>query len=81
MCAGGEPRFRRLRQLVADVGEISRVRLDAQGDFQRLIHTEMSRMRFVAKRIDDQDFHARDKIDNRIRYDAAVAQVGDKFLV
>ncbi len=38
-------------------------------------------MRFVAKRIDDQDFHARDKIDNRIRYDAAVAQVGDKFLV
>ena len=38
-------------------------------------------MRFVAKRIDDQDFHARDKIDNRIRYGAAVAQVGDKFLV
>jgi hypothetical protein len=37
----------------------------------------MGGMRLIAKCIDDQDFHACDKFDNRIWHRAAIAQVGD----
>ena len=81
MCASGEPGFGGLRKVVADVGEVSHLRLYARGDFQRLAYAQMRGMRPVAKCIDDQYFHACDKIGNRIRHGAAIAQIGDKFLI
>ncbi len=68
-----EPGFRSLRKVVTDVREVSRLRIDATGDFQRLVYAQMRWMRSVPQCIDDQDFYTRDKLDNRIRHRAAVA--------
>src|SRR5207247_1314225 len=76
-----ESRFGGLWKVVADVREISRLGLHACGDFQCLAHAQMCRMRSVPERVDDQRFDARDKIDNRIRYGAAIALISDKFLI
>src|SRR5260370_18811293 len=80
MCASGQPRLGRLRTLVRNVREISRDWSHARCDFQRLPNTQMRRVRFVAQCVDDQNLYARDKIDNRIRNTAAIAQVSDKLL-
>src|SRR5438132_1885975 len=80
MCASRQPRLRRLRKLMSNVGKISRVWSHARRDFQRLFYAKVSRMRFVTKRVDDQNLYARDKIDNCIRDTAAITHVGDKFL-
>ena len=69
----GQPGFRRLWKVMADVREISGVGLYECGDLQRLAYAQMCRMRSVPERIDDQNFDARDKIDNRIRHGAAIA--------
>ncbi len=73
MGASWQPRLGRLRKLVRNVREISRVWSHARSDFQRLPNTQMGRVRFVAQRIDDQELYARDKIDNSIRNTAAIA--------
>src|SRR5438132_10917963 len=80
MCASGQPRLRRLGKLMSNVGKISRIWSHARRDFQRLFYAKVSRMRFIAKRVDDQNLYARDKIDNCIRDTAAITHVGDKFL-
>ena len=66
-------RFCGLRKIVADVRKVSRFRLYARCRIQGLPNAQVCRMRSIAKRVDDKDFHARDKIDNRIRYRAAIA--------
>ena len=76
-----ESRFSGLRKVVADVREISGLGLYESGDLQGLAHAQMCRMRSVPQRIDDQNFDARNKIDNRIRHRAAIAQISDKFLI
>src|SRR5258705_12369891 len=38
--AGGKPGFGRLRKVVADMGEVSRLRLYERGDFQRLAYDQ-----------------------------------------
>src|SRR5260370_5352127 len=80
MGASWQPRLGRLRKLVRNVREISRVWSHARSDFQGLPNTQMRRVRFVAQCIYDQDLHACDKIDQSIRDTAAIAQVSDKLL-
>src|SRR5260370_644286 len=79
MRPSGQPRLGRLRKLVRDVREIRHSGSYTRGDFQRLFHAEMRRVRFVTQGVDDQNPYARDEIDNRIGDTAAIAQVGDKF--
>jgi hypothetical protein len=73
LCVSREPGFGGVRKVVANVGEVSRLRFYARGCFERLANAQMRWMRFVTQGVDDQDFHARDKIDNRIRHGAAIA--------
>src|SRR6266481_6151436 len=80
MGARWQPRLGRLRKLVRNMREIRRVWSHARCDFQRLPNTQMRRVRFVAQCVDDQNLYACDKIDNRIRNTAAIAQVSDKLL-
>jgi len=64
MCVSREPGFRQIAEVVADVREVSRLRLHARGRFQRLAYAQMLvGWGFVAQRVDDQGFHARDKVD------------------
>src|ERR1700724_634455 len=62
-----------------DVREICFVRPNAARDLQRLLDVQMCRMWFLPQRINDQNLHPRDKINNRIRDGAAVAKVSDQF--
>ena len=80
MRARWQPRLGRLRKLVRNVREISRVWPHTGRDFQGLPNTQMGRVRFVAQCIDDQDLYARDKMDNSVRNTAAIAQIRDEFL-
>ena len=65
---------------MGNVREISCAWPHPRRDFQSLLHAEMRRMRFIAQGVDDQDFYAGDKIDNRPWHRAAVAQVRHQFL-
>src|SRR5438309_9865327 len=80
MGARGQPQLGRLRKLMGNVREVSRVWSHARSDFQSLPNTQMRRVRFVAQCVDDQNLYAPDKIDNRIWNAAAIAQVSDKLL-
>src|SRR5260370_32767736 len=71
----------RLCQLMRDVDEISFFGLNAGCDFERLRDAQMSRVRLLAQRIDDQTFNAQNLLRYFIRDRAAIAEVSDELAV
>ena len=67
--------LKRLRQFVRDMSEVRFFRLNARCHLDCLGHAEMSRMRFLSQRIDDQTFDPEDVLRDIIRYCAAIAEI------
>src|SRR3954470_21912652 len=64
---------------MANMGEVSSSRFNARRHLQGLIDTEMGRMWLVSQGVDDERFHASDRLRNLERYLAAITQIGDQF--
>ena len=78
---GRQSAFGAVRQFVTDVGEKSPRRPHPLSDFERLVNTQVSRMRPVPQGIDNKQLCAFDLARNVVRHRAAIAQVGEELAV
>src|SRR5437867_13088463 len=62
-----------------DVDEISFLWLNARCHFECLSNAQMSRVRLLAQRIDDQTFNAQNLLHDLIRHRAAIAEISDEL--
>src|SRR6266536_2327936 len=69
----------RLCQLMRDVDEIGFFGLNARCDFERLRDAQMSRLRLLPQRVDDQTFNAENLLRDLIRHRAAIAEISDEI--
>src|SRR5437764_14404373 len=60
-----------------NVDEIGFFGLNAGGHFERLPHAQMSRVRLLPQRIDDQTFNAENRLRDFIRHGAAITEISD----
>src|SRR3954453_1201035 len=65
---------------MAYMSEVSSSRFDASRHLQRLVDTEMGRMRLLPQGIDDERFHTFDFSRNSGRDFAAITEIGDELL-
>ena len=63
-----------------DVGKERHLGLHTLGYFQRLLHTQVRRVRFRSQRVDHQSLYARDLLRDRLRHRATIAQIRQQFL-